>query len=94
MELFKMLYTSPPGRPVHSNTNSTSLGSIQWKWRKQMFKAKQDMVFGLCIYKSYSNITICNYKLRISHQWFTRKTLLNTHLNFMGYAILLDNTTS
>ena len=26
---FKALYTSPPGRPVHSNTNSTSLGSIQ-----------------------------------------------------------------
>ena len=27
--LFKALYMSPPGRPVHSNTNSTSLGSIQ-----------------------------------------------------------------
>ena len=24
----KALYTSPPGRPVHSSTNSTSLGSI------------------------------------------------------------------
>ena len=25
----KALYSSPPGRPVHSDTNSTSLGSIQ-----------------------------------------------------------------
>ena len=23
-----MLYTSPPGRPVHSDTNSTSLGTV------------------------------------------------------------------
>ena len=27
--LFIALYTSPPGRPVHSNAISTSLGSIQ-----------------------------------------------------------------
>ena len=26
---FKALYTAPPGRPVHSNTITTSLGSIQ-----------------------------------------------------------------
>ena len=31
-------------------------------------------------------------QLRISHQWFTRKTLLNTYLNFMGHAILLDQS--
>ena len=27
--LDRSLYISPPGRPVHSDTNSTSLGSIQ-----------------------------------------------------------------
>ena len=27
--LLKELYTSPPGRPVHSNVNAASLGSIQ-----------------------------------------------------------------
>ena len=26
---FKAMYTSPPGRPVHSNAVSTSLGSIR-----------------------------------------------------------------
>ena len=36
----------------------------------------------------------CQLQLRISHQWFIMNTLLNTHLNFMGRAVLLDNPTS
>ena len=51
------------------------------------------MVLGLCTYKLLKHNHL-RLQLRISNQWFTRKTLLNTHLNFMGNTILLGNPTS
>ena len=30
--LLKAIYTTPPGKPVHSETNSTSLGRTQLRW--------------------------------------------------------------
>ena len=52
------------------------------------------MAFGLYMYELLKHNHL-QLQLRISHQWFTRKTLLNTlHLYFMGRVILIDNPMS